>query len=279
GNTAWAYADPADMAFWPAPPTALDFYGYAPYGTAGMPAGMTALVMDKTNGMTFDYTVPAAEADQTDVMFALAKSQTKPVGNIVKMPFKHALTQVLFKIGTATKQLEVEVEANGIQIHNLKGSGTFTLTPADVASWTLAATPLQTYTVSSAVVTAGYILKTTLTTYTQVGFADQALMLLPQTFEAKTSAMGNTGAFISLNCKIYQLLADGVTKVYLKGSATAYETLDIPISSKKEQVEVWARSNKVTYNILIGDGTLLDPISFETTVEDWQPAEGGTINQ
>ncbi|MEG2064450.1 MAG: fimbrillin family protein [Alistipes sp.] len=276
GNTAWAYADPADMAFWPAPPTALDFYGYAPYGTAGMPAGMTALVMDKTNGMTFDYTVPAAEADQTDVMFALAKSQTKPVGNIVKMPFKHALTQVLFKIGTATKQLEVEVEANGIQIHNLKGSGTFTLTPMDAASWVIDATPLQTYTVPSAVVTAGYILKTSpLTTYTQVGSADQALMLLPQTFVAK-AAQGDGGAFLSVKCKIYQLLADG-TKVYLKGSETAYATIEIPISSKRDNTEVWERAKRVTYNILIGKGTLLDAIIFDTTVEQWTDADGGTV--
>ncbi|MEG0808539.1 MAG: fimbrillin family protein, partial [Alistipes sp.] len=68
GNSAWAYADPAEMAFWPTAGETLDFYGYAPYGTAGMPAGMTALAMDKTNGMTFKYTVPVAEADQTDVM-------------------------------------------------------------------------------------------------------------------------------------------------------------------------------------------------------------------
>ncbi|MEG2492158.1 MAG: hypothetical protein RSA67_06365, partial [Alistipes sp.] len=155
----------------------------------------------------------------------------------------------------------------------------FTLTPMDVENWVIDATPLQTYTVPSAMVTAGYIQETALTTYTQVGSVDQALMLLPQTFEAKTAGLGNTGAFISLNCKIYQLLADGVTKVYLKGSETAYAMLEIPISSKNEQVEVWKRSNKVTYNILIGDGTLLDPISFETTVEDWNPAEGGTIKQ
>ncbi|MEG0789954.1 MAG: hypothetical protein RR432_07130, partial [Alistipes sp.] len=108
-----------------------------------------------------------------------------------------------------------------------------------------------------------------------VGSADKALMLLPQTFVAK-AAQGDGGAFLSVKCKIYQLLADG-TKVYLKGTATSYATIEIPISSKRDNTEVWERAKRVTYNILIGKGTLLDAIIFDTTVEQWTDADGGTV--
>ncbi|MEI3423009.1 MAG: fimbrillin family protein [Butyricimonas faecihominis] len=82
-----------------------------------------------------NYTVPAEEANQVDLMYAVATNQTKPTDkNSVTMPFKHALTQVHFAIGTSATNLFVDVEENGIQIHNLKNTGTFA---SSTETWTL----------------------------------------------------------------------------------------------------------------------------------------------
>lgn len=40
----------------------------------------------------------------------------------------------------------------------------------------------------------------------------------------------------------------------------------------------WKRNQKITYNLNIGaTAGILNPIEFETTVEEWQPVDGGTI--
>ena len=95
-------------------------------------------------------------------------------------------------------------------------------------------------------------------------------MLLPQTLEANTENVG-TGNYLTINCKIYQKLADGI-KIYLKGSESKYAPVTVGISGE------WKRNQKITYNLNIGaTGDILDPIEFETDVETWQPAKGGTI--
>lgn len=277
GKTIWDYSKPSDMAYWPA--VASNFIAYYPYAHDA--------ITEKafTNGsLSFKYAVPATEAEQVDVMFATALNQTKPANsNMVKMPFKHALTQVHFKVATKTARLKVDVAANGITICNIKSIGKFTI-PTDAGNgWTNITTPTN-YVVTNDAVTGSFVGETT-KTYTQVGSADKALILIPQTFtawtpatDATSPAQGETGAYVKLSCKIYQMLADGTTKQYLVGAADTFADVYVPFSSQKEGVEMWNRSKKVTYNMLIGAGnTLLDPIMFETEVEAWVDADGGEI--
>ena len=257
----WTYAQPSDQAYWPVNGELLDFYAYSPYGNKAITTKAFA-----TTGLTLDYTVPAEEADQVDLMYAVATNQTKPSDkNSVTMSFKHALTQVHFAIGTSATNLFVDVEENGIQIHNLKNTGTFA---SSIETWTLnsAATPASYTVTSTAIDGAGYQVKDGAQTFTQIGSADKALMLLPQTL---TNA--ENGNYLTISCKIYQKLADG-TKIYLHGSEENYAPVKVGISGN------WARNQKITYNLNIGaTGGILDPIEFETNVETWQPAEGGTI--
>ena len=126
----WTYANAADQAYWPTNNEELDFYAYAPYNNTAIKASFS-----NAGGLILTYTVPATEAEQVDLMYASALDQSKPAeNNSVTLPFKHALTQVNFKIGTKTTNLKVDVEANGIQIHNLKNSGTFS---TKNETWTL----------------------------------------------------------------------------------------------------------------------------------------------
>ena len=265
-GTKWTYAQTSDQAYWPVNGELLDFYAYFPYGNAAITAKTFT-----TTGLTLNYTVSDEEANQVDLMYAVAKDQTKPTDkNSVTMPFKHALTQVHFAIGTSATNLFVDVAKNGIQIHNLKNAGTLTtVTGLETDIWTNL-TGSATYTVTSTAINeAGYVGDAQ--TFTTIGTADNALMLLPQTLTANAENV-KTGNYLTINCKIYQKLADGITKIYLHGSENEYAPVQVGISGE------WKRNQKITYNLNIGaTAGILDPIEFETTVETWQPVEGGTI--
>lgn len=261
-GTKWTYAQTSDQAYWPVNDELLDFYAYSPYNNPAITAKTFA-----TTSLTLDYTVPAEEADQVDLMYAVALDQKKPDnGNSVTMTFKHALTQVHFAIGTSATNLFVDVEENGIQIHNLKNTGTFA---SSTEIWTLNSEATASYTVTSTAIDgAGYQVKEGAQTFTQIGSADKALMLLPQTLTAN----GGNGNYLTISCKIYQKLADG-TKIYLKGSKDDYAPVPVGIPER-----TWERNQKITYNLNIGaTGDILDPIEFETEVDEWQAVNGGTI--
>ena len=282
-GTKWTYANTSDQAYWPTKDETLDFYAYAPYNHPSI----TTKTFDKTNGLTLEYTVPAEEAKQVDLMYASALEQTKPTDkNSVTLPFKHALTQVHFKVGTKTTNLKVDIAANGIQIHNLKNSGSLTMksNQIDDAAWTLTGDATAKYTVTSDAVTGDYTDGTEANPYTEIGNANNALMLLPQEFVAGDGTAENTGAYLTISCKIYQVLADGTTKIYLHGDAEAFAPITVGISSALpaedggEATQIWQRNKKVTYNLLFGAGDgVLFPIEFATEVEEWQPADGGVI--
>ncbi|HAC20803.1 MAG TPA: fimbrillin family protein [Porphyromonadaceae bacterium] len=275
-GTTWGYVNAGDMRYWPTGGQALDFYAYAPYGHTSI----TNKSFTKTTGLSFDYTVPTDEAKQVDVMFASATGQTKAAGtNAVNLSFKHALTQVHFAVATKTSSLKIDIAPNGITINNIKSTGTFTLpTAANANGWELTDDKTS-YTVTSDEITGEYKDDET-PGYTEIGSADNALMLLPQTFGALSGE--NEGASLTISCKIYQVLSDG-TKIYLKGSETGFASIDVPVSSMGVAdgvaTEVWNRGKKVTYRLLIGGGpaTGLEPIEFTTGVDSWDTADGGVI--
>lgn len=272
----WDYKNQADQAFWPTKTEKLHFYAYAPYSVPENQ--LSSLTFNKTTGITFKYNVHTDAAKQVDLMFASAKDQTKPSGkNSVNLPFKHALTQLHFGVATKTERLKIDIEANGIKIHNIKNAGTFTLPTDDNNGWSIDGTK-TTYTVPSSEITGKYV--GTSAAYTKVSKDNNALMLLPQTFAATADNGTDGNAYLTISCKIYQMLADGTTKVYLKGTADQFDEVKVPVSSQKEGAEIWNRGKKVTYNLLIGGGsaTGLDPIEFETTVENWIDVDGGVVN-
>lgn len=283
----WNYANANEQAYWPTGAETLDFYAYSPFGNDAI-----TQAFDKTTGLTINYSVPAEEANQVDLMFAEAKDEAKadPVAAVV-LPFKHALTQVHFGIATKTDRLKIDVEANGIDLNRIMGVGKFA---ASTEVWSDFSNSTN-YTVTSDAITAGYEFDAEanpVVKYAKIGTDDAALMLLPQTFEATTidettGAVGDAGSYLTISCRIYQMLEDD-TKVYLHGAeaidgASGFVDIKVPFSSKGIVAdvadEVWKRNNKVTYNLLIGAGTAggLDPITFTTTVEEWLPADGGVV--
>lgn len=279
----WEYDNPAEQAYWPVGSETLNFFGYFPYAHSSI----SNKIFSKTTGISFDYTVPATESEQIDLMFASALNQTKPSGvNSILIPFKHALTQIHFKVATKTERLRVDIQNNGISIHNIMSAASFTLPTSDSDNgWSAWSMPND-YTVTNGAITGtfvGYGTTESPYKYTQIGDENHALMLIPQIVspwvpiaDANIPEIGEQGAYLRISCKIYQML-DATEKVYLVGSENSFDDVYIPFSSQKDGVEVWNRSKNVSYNLMIGGGTTLNPIEFETSVQDWIPVDGGTI--
>ena len=280
----WAHVKDSESAFWPVNKETVSFHAYSPFDNAAI-----TQAFDKAVGLTLNYTVPELEKDQVDLMFAENRGLnnagvSKPeTGNAVNLPFKHALTQVHFGIATKTDRLKIDVAKDGIIINRIMSKGTFAAATAVWSAWDNSIS----FAVTSDAITAGYGVEATADVpahkYAKVGSDDKALMLLPQTFAATTITNGAEGSYLTINCKIYQMLADGITKVYLHGSENEFVVINVPISSvgivKDTPAEVWLRNNKVTYNLLIGAGGAggLDPIEFTTEVEKWLDANGGVF--
>lgn len=101
-NGKWDYDDPNELRYWPN--EALDFYAFNP-GTVSEDM-MVFYSWEVTKDVQkISYTCMdeygAGTHANYDVMYAMAKGQTKDMNNgIVKFNFKHILSQVVFKAKT-----------------------------------------------------------------------------------------------------------------------------------------------------------------------------------
>lgn len=122
-NGKWDYDDANDLRYWPT--EALDFYAFNP-GTVSEDM-MVFYSWEATKDVQkISYTCMDEYGSGTthanyDVMYAMAKGQTKDMNNgIVKFNFKHILSQVVFKAKTQYDNMQVDIDV--IKIHNLLNS-------------------------------------------------------------------------------------------------------------------------------------------------------------
>ena len=112
GCTKWDYKNTSDIRYWPTQGETLSFYAYAPYTKNGV---AIPVAYTKGDGMIMtDYTVPADDAGQVDLMYASALNVAK-ASPAVKVPlqFKHAMTQVRFKAKAKGDGVFIDVKENG----------------------------------------------------------------------------------------------------------------------------------------------------------------------
>ena len=265
-GTKWDYKNTSDIRYWPTQGETLSFYAYAPYTKNGV---AIPVAYTKGDGMIMtDYTVPADDAGQVDLMYASALNVAK-ASPAVKVPlqFKHAMTQVRFKAKAKGDGVFIDVKENGIKLRNLESKGTFTLSAAGAASWSITEGNLTEY-------TAVFPETKEITNAEAKNLydADKALILLPQEFAAKTGDGDMTGGTLTISCKIYYK-DNNATPQYLFGSADTYADYTVPFSSKKvtgdtEGEEIWKMNKRITYTLTVTGN--LEPILFETSVVDWE---------
>lgn len=274
-NGKWDYDDANDLRYWPT--EALDFYAFNP-GTVSEDM-MVFYSWEATKDVQkISYTCMdeygAGTHANYDVMYAMAKGQTKDMNNgIVKFNFKHILSQVVFKAKTQYDNMQVDIDV--IKIHNFKFAGAFTLPAAadGTGSWSSSdlAFPHAFTVVKNANITVNSNTEATdITTNTPMLNIPQELTAWKVSETATKSKLEADNAkqcYLEIACKIRQ------SGAYLLGSASEYKTIYVPFG------DTWEQGKRHIYTLIFGGGytdqgeAVLNPIQFDAETTGWVDAD------
>lgn len=280
-NGKWDYKNASDLRYWPT--GALDFYAFNP-GTVSEDMMMNYMWEASGTVQKISYTCIDEYGANTghanyDVMYAMAKGQTKDMNNgIVKFNFKHILSQVVFKAKTQYDNMQVDI--NMIKIHNVKMGGFFTLpaTADGTGSWSDPAdlpsevSGLGKFTVVKDVniTVKSNTIATDISTTTPMLNRPQELTAWKVSETATKSKLEADNAkqcYLEIACKIRQ------SGAYLLGSASAYKTIYVPFG------DTWVAGKRHIYTLIFGGGyndqgeAVLNPIRFDAETTDWGNAD------
>ena len=281
----WDYKNANDLRYWPT--EALDFYAFNP-GTVSEDMIVFYSWEATKDVQKISYTCideyGAGTHANYDVMYAMAKGQTKDMNNgIVKFNFKHILSQVVFKAKTEYDNMQVDIDM--IKIHNVKMGGFFTLPAAadGTGSWSdlndlpSEASGLGKFTV----VKDANITVESNTTATDIS-TTTPMLNRPQELTAwKVSETGTKTkeqaddakqCYLEIACKIRQ------SGAYLLGSASEYKTIYVPFG------DTWKPGKRHIYTLIFGGGyddqgkAVLNPIRFDAETTGWVDADNKDVN-
>ena len=278
-NGKWDYDNASDLRYWPT--EALDFYAFNP-GTVSEDM-MVFYSWEATKDVQkISYTCMdeygAGTHANYDVMYAMAKGQTKDMNNgIVKFNFKHILSQVVFKAKTQYDNMQVDIDV--IKIHNFKFAGAFTLPAAadGTGSWSDPAdlpsevSGLGKFTVVKDVniTVKSNTIATDISTTTPMLNRPQELTAWKVSETATKSKLEADNAkqcYLEIACKIRQ------SGAYLLGSASEYKTIYVPFG------DTWVAGKRHIYTLIFGGGyndqgeAVLNPIQFDAETTGWVDA-------
>ena len=284
-NGKWDYDNANDLRYWPT--EALDFYAFNP-GTVSEDM-MVFYSWEATKDVQkISYTCMdeygAGTHANYDVMYAMAKGQTKDMNNgIVKFNFKHILSQVVFKAKTQYDNMQVDI--NMIKIHNVKMGGFFTLpaTADGTGSWSDPAdlpsevSGLGKFTVVKDVniTVKSNTIATDISTTTPMLNRPQELTAWKVSETATKSKLEADNAkqcYLEIACKIRQ------SGAYLLGSASEYKTIYVPFG------DTWEQGKRHIYTLIFGGGyddqgeAVLNPIRFDAETTGWGDANNKDVN-
>ena len=275
----WDYKNAGDLRYWPTEP--LDFYAFNP-GTVSEDM-MVFYSWEATKDVQkISYTCMdeygAGTHANYDVMYAMAKGQTKDMNNgIVKFNFKHILSQVVFKAKTQYDNMQVDIDV--IKIHNFKFAGAFTLPAAadGTGSWSSSdlAFPHAFTVVKNANITVNSNTEATdITTNTPMLNIPQELTAWTVSGASKTKKGADDAkqCYLEIACKIRQ------SGAYLLGSASEYKTIYVPFG------DIWEQGKRHIYTLIFGGGytdqgeAVLNPIQFDAETTGWGDANNKDVN-
>jgi hypothetical protein len=269
----WDYKNAGDLRYWPT--EALDFYAFNP-GTVSEDMMIFYSWEATKDVQKISYTCMdeygAGTHANYDVMYAMAKGQTKDMNNgIVKFNFKHILSQVVFKAKTQYDNMQVDIDV--IKIHNFKFAGAFTLPAAadGTGSWSSSdlAFPHAFTVVKNANVTVNSNTEATdITTNTPMLNIPQELTAWTVSGASKTKKGADDAkqCYLEISCRIRQ------SGAYLLGSASEYKTIYVPFG------DIWEQGKRYIYTLIFGGGyddqgeAVLNPIQFDAKTTDWVDA-------
>lgn len=255
GNT-WA---PETDYFWPKTGK-LTFAAYSPADAAGT-------YTHTANGLQITgFTVPAV-GEQYDLMYSdRAYNRTSSTNQYptnkpevsngydgVDIVFHHALSSIIFKVGTAedySTDADIDFKIKSIKIKNVYGAGDFNETLTD-GNGSTTRTPAWTATgdanVEYVAFTGEFAVPEDGTTYTEPTDAAD-LILLPQSFERNTAAVVE------------------IAYTYKTAASAEIAATETFILKNSTNAKTWEPNKRYTYRILFG----LEKITFAPIVENWE---------
>ena len=204
----------------------LDFYAMAP----GFMADNVTTTMT-TDLKCVSFKLPTVNSLQTDYMFSSLMGVTRTsTNNIIKFNFKHMFSYLRFQ--SKLSNADIDVTIHSVRLHNLKSTGTFTLsnTIANTGNWTLDDNEYDTY---------EFVLpKDSALTYKKTLMlhkTDSLLFVMPQAptlfkiadNSSFADADANKQAYASVLCRI----VNKATNEYVGCTATTWAEVYYPIKS------------------------------------------------
>ena len=294
-NSKCDYKNSLDMAYWPS--GKLNFYAICPAIAEVNRNNCNWLIKNDTNTVfcrLVDEYNPQREAKtfNYDLMYATAFNYDKNTNDSkVKLTFKHALTQVIFKALTTKSTMVCYIRS--LRIKNLKNCGTFRI-PTELtedghyarnpksSDWTLA----DSYDSFSDCIEKEIQIHHKGSDPVRLSNIYKPLFVLPQKSNAWSTtpaqpvsiakADENHETYLEISMKL-KLIDDGK---YLFGSDSVYETVYLPFNTihidSNHDKEGWQPGYRYVYRIYFGggydaDGKLIQKSpKVEATVEEWQ---------
>ena len=269
-NGTYTYATATDKVMWPPVTAKLLFQAFTPVSGGGI-GTIENSISNKQPHLAVNVTVPTANADQRDIMFAIADNQTSSTSNkTVNMPFQHAMSSIRFSAKTTASTISASVKS--VTIANVISTGKVGFLTDKTLGSSLGSTRAS-YAIGMSN-TNGVSVGTTAVDLTA---ATGTCILLPQTLTAWAPVAGTAvttetaKSYLIVECKVIQ------NNVYIVGDASNFGKVYIPFGV------TWEKGKKYTYTINIGNGSggydangnpILAPISFTASAADWTPATG-----
>ena len=292
GAGAWTYHTPAEQQYWPS--GNLDFQAVTPSADASFVLANT--VDEGHPRLVANVTVPAAVADQKDIMFASATGiNNAATGLPVGLTFKHALSQVVFSGKVANPTITAVVSE--ITVCNIHQTGTVgyasALTTLSAAATGNADQNFSVGLIEGADAAATTAARTmTSTTAQNLTNTDGALMMIPQTQAAWTHTAPEkaiadaTGSYLKIKCKVQ----DNNSGTWLIGAADGVNEFEYVYVPFDLTTVAWELGKKYTYTLVFGNGaggydengdplTNMVPITYTVAAaDDWTAVDGGNID-
>lgn len=266
----WNYTNQADLKYWPT--GSLNFYAVSPASDPIFYSWQISQTTKKIHYASYDEYANETNPSYTDVMYAIATDKRKADnGGIVKLQFKHITSQIAFM---AKKTSNLNVEIKSIKLHNFETNGVFTIptdgTDPQQKSWGYKHIPNNDgFTViKDATISVGTEAKD-ISTKTPMFLIPQTLTKWDTSHNIET-ANAKKESYLSIECKI------SIGDVYYSGSKSGYGTLYVPFGAD------WEPGKRYVYTLIFGGGydadgkTILQPINFDASVEEWPTDENST---
>lgn len=235
-QTNWTEAD-SKTFYWPSEGK-VAFFGYSP---SVLPDSKEYIYPSGGGYPTVAYKVNSNISDQADFLVAQLADQVKSA-NAVSLTFKHALTQVVFKLKGDDKNVEYTV--TNITFKDLKDSGTYSYQAKD---WTLEDASVASY---SIVLADNNSFMGGDATAKTLEATDQLMILMPQK------------------------LTDAIVEVTFSAKKDNVEIFKSGVKTAKIS-ETWSSGEKYIYTLVLKAG---DELKVSGTVEDEWTSKDNTAN-